>query len=115
MLVTPQKIFTYTLVDPTPSNPPLGKTTPLPNLLPLHRHSHRIPPTQAQRRNPAMHVPPNHFVNQSDKHTRSAGANRMPQSHRASVHIDAVHIEPQFSDHAQGLHRECLVQFVETD
>ncbi len=61
--------------------------------LPLNRHGHRVPPAQTQRGNPAVHIPADHFVDQGNEHARSAGSDRMPQSHRTSVHVDAVHIE----------------------
>ena len=30
--------------------------------LPLYRHRNRVSPTEAERRNPPMHVTPDHFV-----------------------------------------------------
>ena len=45
--------------------------------LPLNRHRHRIPSAQAQRGYPAVDIPPDHLVDQSDQHTRAAGSDGM--------------------------------------
>ena len=73
-------------------------------LLPLHRHRHRIPAAQTQCRNPAMHIAPDHFVDQSNQYARSARSNRMSQGNRAAVDVDAIHIQPKFADDSESLH-----------
>jgi len=39
----------------------------------------------------------------------------MAQSHGASIHIDAIHIEAKLANHAKRLHGKSLVEFVEVD
>src|SRR5580658_147176 len=84
-------------------------------LSPLYRHRHRVSTTQAERRNPAVHVAANHFVDQGHEHAGATGADWMSECDRASVHIHSVHIEVQFAANSESLHGESLVQFVEID
>ena len=84
-------------------------------LLALHGHRDGIPSAQAERGDAALHVAADHFVDQRDQHARAAGADGMADGHRAAVHIDFVRIQPEFAHHAERLHRERFVQFVEID
>src|SRR5262249_29131888 len=63
----------------------------------------------------AMNVPADHFINQSDQHTRTACSDGMPQRNRAAIDIDTIHVESEFADHAERLHGKRLVQFIEVD
>src|ERR1035437_7029124 len=55
----------------------------------LHTERHRIPPTQAQRRQPLARSAILHRVEQRDEHTRPARSDRMSERDRAAVHVHA--------------------------
>ena len=74
-----------------------------------------FPPPKTQRRDPAMHVAADHFVDERYQHARAAGADGMSDGDGSSINVYFVGIEIEFLHHSQCLHRERFVQFVEID
>src|ERR1700723_3591584 len=79
----------------------------------LDGHGHGISPAEAESRDAAMNIATNHFVDQRDQDTHTAGADGMSDGDSAAIHIHFVGIESEFAHHPDRLHGECFVQFVQ--
>src|ERR1700761_5199970 len=80
---------------------------------PLHRQRNRIPSPKTKRRNPLLHIPPHHLVDQRHQHSRSTSPNRMTDRHCPAIHIHLLQSNPQLASHSQRLHTERLIQLIQ--
>ncbi len=74
-----------------------------------------LPDTDAECSDPVVHLAAIHLMNQRRGEPSAAGTQRMADRDRATLDIDAVHVEAEFTYARDGLCCEGLIQFKQAD